>query len=311
MATDALRAAAGRLRRRQGTPLLEVRSSSSQLAWEAPATTISVAGVHGGAGASTLCLLVAHALAACAQAPALTVDLAGRSRGGLSVLGGAAGQASAEATAAVAAIHGGKLERPLGINEAGVRIIGAHPDGIEDIDHSQETLIARLRDAVARESDDARVAKLARTAVREQRSWHALRWDNEQSVNAITRVLDRAIDHHALVAVDLGMLDGEALARAVGARSDLHVWAVPGRASSLEIAQRRLPLVNLEPAGGEVIVVWQAEERAPSSKRLSALGDARGCRVVRMANHGGSRTDWPTRTLQCMSAITELCALTR
>lgn len=308
MAIAARRVVAGRLRAR---PLLEIPTSSSQLAWEPPATTISVAGVHGGAGASTLCLLVAHALAACAKAPALTVDLAGRSRGGLAVLGGAAGQASAEATAAVAAIHGGQLDRPLGINEHGVRIIGAHPDGSEDLDRSQETLIARLRDAVAQESDDERVAKLARTAVREQRSWQALRWDNEQAVNAIARVLEAAVAHHALLAVDLGMLDSDALARAVGARSDLHVWVVPGRSSSLEIAQRRLPQMTLEPAAGEVILVWQTEERIPSSKRLSALGDARGCPVVRMANHGGSRTDWPTRTLQCISAITELCALAR
>jgi len=298
------------LRRRRDPLALERRSLSTRLTWEAPASTITISGIHGGAGATTLCLLLAHALANFGQAPALTVDLAGRSRGGLAVLGGAAGQTTAEATAAVAAVHGGRLERPLGINEAGVRILGTHPDGVEALERGHEALVARLVEAVAAGAEDARLAELVRLAVREDEAWQALRVDNEQAAAAVGRVLDQAVDHHALVAVDLGMLESHTLARMALARSDLHVWVLPGRAHSLEIAQRRLPEIRFEGAGAEAIAVWQAEEQAPSTKRLSALGDLRGCRVVRMGSYGKS-LEWSERLMGSLSGVTDLCELAR
>jgi hypothetical protein len=302
----------GRWARRRARALeLEARTPFSRLAWDPPATTISLAGVHGGAGTTTLCLLLAEAIATVGERPALTVDLAGRSRGGLAVLGGAAGQTTAEGTCAVAAIHGGRLERPFGVSEHGVRIIGAHPDGVEALDRSHETLVALLVEAVRDGADDARLAELARFALREDRSWQALRWDNEQVVEAVARVLDQAAVNHAVVAVDLGMLDSGLLADVVGVRSHLHVWVVPGRAASFEIAERRLPLIPFEPAGGEAIAVWQADGSAPSAKRLSALGDLRGCPVVRVANHGDPGDGHATRLRRCLSGITELCELAR
>jgi len=290
---------------------LEARTTSTRLGWGSPATSVSVAGVHGGAGASTLCMLLAHAIATFGEAPAVTVDLAGHSRGGLSVLGEAAGQTTAEGIAAVAAIHGGKLERPFGTNEAGVRVIGTHPDGIEEFDRSHESLVARMVEAVDSGADDARLGELARLAVREDRSWQALRWDNDQVATAVARLLGQAVAHHALIGIDLGMLDSAPLAQVAGECSDLHVWVVPGRPHSLEIAERRLPLVSFESAGGEAIVVWGGSGTSVSAKRLSALGDLRGCPVVRMADHGGDLNDWPTRVQRCLSGITELCGLAR
>jgi hypothetical protein len=276
-----------------------------------PATTVTLAGVHGGAGTSTMCLLLAQAIATFGEAPALTVDLAGRSRGGLAVLAAAGGQTTAEATAAVAAVHGGRLERPFGVTDAGVRVIGTHPDGVEELDRGHESLVARLVEAVDAGADDARLAELARLAVCEDRGWQALRWDNDQVADAVGRVLDQAVAHHAVIAIDLGMLDSEALARVAGARSHLHVWVVPGRPRSLEIAEGRLPLAAFEPAGGEAVAVWESDRFAPSSKRLSALGDLRGCPVVRVANHGGEGGDWPTKLHRCLSGISELCGLAR
>ena len=298
-------------RRPRAALALEASTISSRLAWQPPARTISLAGVHGGAGASTLCLLLAHAVAALGKAPALTVDLAGRGRGGLAVLAGVAGQTTAEGVAAVAAIHGSTLAQPYGVSAAGVRILGAKPDGIEELDRGHETLVARLVEAVDSGADDGRLADLARQAVSDDHSWQALRWDNGQVAAAVARVLDQAGAHHALVAVDLGMLDSEPLARTVGARSDLHVWVLPGRAHSFEIAARRLPLLPFEPAGAEAIAVWQADEHAPSAKRLSALGDLRGCPVVRLANGGDRRQGWPEMVLRCLSGIGELCELAR
>jgi hypothetical protein len=308
-----LRGLASRLARSGGPRALqlEARTASTRLGWDAPATTITLAGVHGGAGTSTLCLLLAQAIAAFGEAPALTVDLAGRSRGGLAVLGAAGGQTTAEATAAVAAVHGGRLEQPFGVTDAGVRVIGTHPDGVEEFDRSHESLVARLVEAVDTGADDTRLAELARLAVRDDRSWQALRWDNDQVTDAIARVLDQAVPHHALVAIDLGMLDSEPLARVAGARSELHLWVVPGRPRSLEIAERRLPLVTFEPAGGEAVAVWESDGFAPSSKRLSALGDLRGCPVVRVANHAGEDNDWPTKLHRCLSGVSDLCDLAR
>ncbi len=283
---------------------------STRLAWDAPASTITVSGVHGGAGTTTLCLLLAHALAHFGEAPVLTVDLAGRTRGGLAVLGGAAGQTTAEATAAVAAVHGGRLERPLGVNEAGVRIMGTHPDGVESLERSHEALVARLVEAVAAGVEDAQLVDLVRLAVREDEAWQALQVDNEQAAEAVGRVLDQARAHHALVAVDLGMLESHTLARMALARSELHVWVVPGRADSLEIAQRRLPETPFQGAGTEAIAVWQAEAKVPSSKRLSALGDVRGCPVVRVGNHSRS-LEWSERLVASLSGVTDLCELAR
>jgi hypothetical protein len=290
---------------------LEARTASTRLCWDAPATTVSVAGVHGGAGTSTLCLLLAHAIARFGAAPTLTVDLAGRGRGGLAVLGGGGGQTTAEATALVAAVEGSSLARPFGINDAGVRIVGTHPDGIDDLDRSCETLVARLVQAIDCGVDDARLGELARLAVRDDASWQAVRWDNQQVAEGVARVLDQAFTHHALVVVDLGMLDSEPLANAVAARSDLHVWVVPGRAHSLEIAERRLPLLRFQPAGREAIAVWLIGGPPPSPPRLSALGDLRGCPVVRIADHGGERNEWPARVLRCLSGVSELCELAR
>ena len=300
----------GTRRRGARIPLLEGRGAS-ELAWDAPATVVSVAGVHGGAGTTTLCLLLAHLIAAHGKHPALTVDLAGRSRGGLAVLGGAGGQSTAEGVAAIAMIHHGQLERPLGINPAGVRIIGTHPDGVAELDRSHETLVARLVAGVDAGIDDARLAELARLAVREQRSWQALRWDNTQVSAAVGRMLDQAVAHHALLAVDLGVGDSDPLVQMATARAALHVWVVPGRASALEIAQHRLPEARVDAACEEAIVVWDAGERPISSKRLSALGDRRGCAVVRLANHGGETCDWETRVENCLSGIGDLCELAR
>ncbi|MCP9491538.1 MAG: hypothetical protein MSC31_16935 [Solirubrobacteraceae bacterium MAG38_C4-C5] len=305
----ALRAALER-RRSTRTLALEAESLSTRLGWAAPARTISVAGVHGGAGTSTLCLLVAHAIARYGESPALTVDLAGRSRGGLAVLGGAAGQTTAEATAA-AARNGGGLREPFAINAAGVRIVGTDPDGVTELDRSHEALVARLGAVIEEGHSDAHLGEVARLALGEHRTWQALRWDNGHATEDVAGLLDQAAEHHALVAVDLGMLDSPPLAHTLAARSHLHVWVVPADARSMEITTHRLPRAPFEPQGAEAICVWARNGApVPSSKRLSALGDLRGCPVVRLADHGPS-DDWATRLLNCLAGVSELCELAR
>ena len=306
-------ACARRWLRKKSSPAvdLEATSASTRLSWDAPATTVSVAGVHGGAGATTLCLLLAHAITRFGAAPALAVDLAGRARGGLAVLGQANGQTTAEATALLTAADDGCPSEPFGVNDAGVRIVGTHPDGVDEFDRDCETLVRQLVEAVDRGADDARLGGVVRVALREAECRRAVRWDNDELSECIGALLDQAFLHHALVAIDLGIVDSEPLARAVGVRTDLHVWAVPGRVHSLEIAERRLPLSSFETAGREAIAVWPESDAALSATRLSGLGDLRGCPVVRVGNHGGECLTWDERLLRCLSGVEELCELAR
>jgi hypothetical protein len=290
---------------------LEATSASTRLSWDAPATTVSVAGVHGGGGATTLCLLLAHAITRFGAAPALAVDLAGRARGGLAVLGQANGQATAEATALLTAADDAGSSELFGVNDAGVRIVGTHPDGIDEFDRDCETLVRHLVEAVDRGADDARLGGVVRAALRDATCRRAVRWDNDELSEGVGSLLDQAFLHHALVVIDLGIIDSEPLARAVGVRTDLHVWAVPGRVHSLEIAERRLPLSSFETAGREAIAVWRDGEVPVSTTRLSELGDLRGCPVVRIEDHGGEGLTWDERLLRCLSGVEELCEQAR
>jgi hypothetical protein len=299
-----------RLRERRRALPLELAARESQLAWGAPATLVCVAGAHGGAGASTLTLLLCELIASAANAPVLAVDLAGHSRGGLAVLSGVAGQTTAEGAAAAAVIHDAPLERPFGVGERGVHVLGASPDGVLELDRTYENLAARLATIVVARAEHERPVP-AFELLAEARVWEALRWDNEEVAGAIGALLDRARPQHSLVAVDLGMRDSDRVAKIVQARSTLLLWVLPGRATSLEIARRRLPHV---PVGDclEAIVVWESGRSSLSARRLSELGHARGCPVVRLANHGEDEKDgWPERAARCLSGLIDLCELAR
>ena len=276
--------------------------------WEPPARTVTVATVHGGGGASTLTLLLAQAVTSSAG-PALAVDLAGRGRGGLALLAGAAGQTSAEATCALAAVRGDPVARPYGVSAGGVRILGCHADGVEQLDRGYETAVARIVEAAAAAADDGELARAARAALAEERGLRALRWDNGQLTRAVAQVLELAVTRHALVAIDLGLLESDALAAVTAERSDLHVWVLPDRPESLAMAARRLPLAALEPRAGEAICVWATGRGAmPCARRLAALGELRGCPVVRLAQHRDA-AGWPARAENCLAGLEELCAL--
>lgn len=297
-----------RLRRRA---LPRLGSGSTSARWTRPATVMTVAGLHGGAGASTLTLLIAHKVASCGDAPVLVVDLAGRTRGGLGTLANAWSQSSTEAAAAIAVVHRGRLARPYGVTPDGVRVMSAEPETLADLERSHETLVAQLVEHIARGVDDCRLGEAARHAVLDDRSYQALRWDSDQVANALGRMLDQAMHHHALVVVDLGMVDSERVAHSVRSRSHLHLWAVPGREDALDIARRRLACHPFQAAAREAIVVWQANGRRPSAKRLSDLGDIRGCPVVRLAHHGERDAGWAAMVDRCLSGLIDLCELAR
>jgi hypothetical protein len=62
----------------------------------------------------------------------------------------------------------------------------------------------------------------------------------------------------------------------------------------------------------EAIVVWQSGGSSLSARRLSELGDTRGCPVVRLANHGDHEKDgWPARAAHCLSGLLDICELAR
>jgi hypothetical protein len=269
------------------------------------ASAIVVCGVHGGAGASTLTLLLSELGQRGGDKPALAVDLAGPARGGLALLAAAGGESTAEGVAAAAVARGSCLGRPLGATASGVRVMGAPPDVALALGHAHAALAARLAAAIDEGLDDEALGRLARGAAREARAWEALA--DEEARGALGTLLDRACGEHALVAVDLGLGDNPPVATGVHARAALQVWVLPGRSSSLEFARRRLagaPAV----AAAEAIAVWQSGP-PPSARVLGELGALRGCPVVRLGNHGDARRGWPAMVERCLPGLEELCAL--
>lgn len=278
----------------------QTRPSAGQL--------ISVAGAQGGAGATTIGLLVAHAHERASQGPVLAVDLAGPSRGGLALLAGAATPMTAEAVAACTAIHRRSVAEPFALTDASVRILGAMPGVADALERTHESLVAQLAAQVAAGVGDMALGVLARQLLDEHRCWEAIRWDNDEVVDGVGALLDSAVEHHELVIVDLGTLQSAAIANVVAARADLHIWAVPGRLEALELAKRRLPTLDFSTTGEEVIVVWHADPPAPSPARLAELGATRAATVIRFPHYGSGNSAWPQRVSAVEASLGELRA---
>ena len=203
-----------------------------------------------------------------AARPRSTVDFAGRSRGGLAVLAGAAGQTTAEATCAVAAVHGGRLERPFGVTaargaghrRAPGRRRGARPQPRDA--RGPPGRGGRERRRRQRAWPSWRARRSPRTAAGRRCAGTATR-PRRRSPGCSTR---RPL-HHALVAVDLGMLDGDQLAAVVGARSHLHVWVAAGPAGVARDRRATAPADRLRTAG-------RRGDRRLAGRRAAALGQA-------------------------------------
>ncbi|HWC27166.1 MAG TPA: hypothetical protein VG474_11335, partial [Solirubrobacteraceae bacterium] len=127
---------------RRAADLAAGRVLASALARPTPGAVVAFAGVQGGAGVSTLALLVCGAVTRATQRPAVALDLAGGTRGGLGALAGAWSQCSAQSTAEHV-LAGATLARPYAESSDGVHIISDEPQAAIAADRVARRLLAQ------------------------------------------------------------------------------------------------------------------------------------------------------------------------
>ena len=288
---------------RRTAALVRTRFGSSALERLAPGAVVTFAGVQGGAGVSTVTLLATGAVTRASERPAVAIDLAAGTRGGLGGYAGAWSQTSAETTAELV-IAGGRLARPYTETEHGAHVISDTPQAAAAIDLTARDLLAATAAAVKRDAPDDELAALART------------WMDTASIDefagaspltqrtALHKFVRVARTPHSLVAIDLGVADDAQLAHHA-VMSDLHVWVVAARRDDLEVARRRL-LSHDVVADRELVLVWLPDGERVASRALRSLGDARGCPVARLACFDRSGS-WSDREHACRSGLEALC----
>ena len=152
---------------RHASEFVMSRVGTSALVRSAPGSVVTFAGVQGGAGVSTVTLLACGAVTRASEHPAVAIDLAAGTRGGLGGLAGAWSQTSAEATAELV-IAGGRLARPYTQTQDGVHIISAEPQAAVAIDQTARKLLARDRRG-RRAPRDRQRARRPRARLRQRR----------------------------------------------------------------------------------------------------------------------------------------------
>ena len=284
-----------------------VTSRLGSTALERPTTgcVVTFAGVQGGAGVSTVTLLAAGAVTRASDRPAVAIDLAAGTRGGLGGHAGAWSQTSAETTAELV-IAGGRLARPYTQTEDGVHIISDAPQAAIAVDQTARKLLAATATAVKRGAADLELAALARACVTTSAIDEFAGADPANQRAALHKLVRAARAPHSLVAIDLGLADDELLARHASV-SDLHVWVVAARRGEFEVVRQRL-LSHEVVADREFVLAWLPDGERVGSRGLRSLGDARGCSVARLAcfDRAGS---WADRERACRSGLEALCRL--
>lgn len=289
---------------RRTSELAAGRLSSGALARAAPGAVVTFAAVQGGVGVSTLTLLVCGAVTRASRRPAVALDLAHGTRGGLGALAGAWSQCSAESTAEHV-LAGATLARPYAHSSEGVHIISDEPQARVAAERIARRLLAQTAAVVRGGGDDGELAALARVHAEDAALDELAGPNPARRRDALGKLIDAARGPHSLVGVDLGLAD-DALLEQCTASSDLHVWVVAARRDDIEVARRRL--LGHEPvAGRELVLAWLPDGRRVGSRELRDLGAARGCPVVRLARFDRAAT-WESREQDCRSALEALCS---
>jgi hypothetical protein len=288
---------------RHASELVTRRLGTSALARSVPGRVVTFAGVQGGAGISTATLLACGAVTRASEHPAVAIDVAAGTRGGLGGLAGAWSQSSAQTTAKLV-IGGGQLARPYVQTPQGVHVISPEPQAPIAVDQTARKLLASATEAVERNAADDELAALARGAVTDAALEQFAGPDPATGRSALHKLVASARGSHSLVAIDLGLADDELLA-CHAAVVDLHVWVVAARRHDLEVARRRL-LSHEISAERELVLAWLPDGERVGSRGLRSLGEARGCPVVRLG-HFDRAAAWPERERASRSGLEALC----
>jgi hypothetical protein len=303
-AARALALRAGALRPRLvAVPHVTSRLGRGALVRTVPGSVVTFAGVQGGAGVSTVTLLACGAVTRASEHPAVAIDLAAGTRGGLGGLAGAWSQTSAEATAELV-IAGGRLARPYTQTRDGVHVISAEPQAAVAIDQTARRLLAATAEAVEQHAADDELAALARACIVDAAIEESAGADPVTRRAALHKLVGAARAPHSLVAIDLGLGDDGLLARHA-VLSDLHVWVVAARRDDLEVTRRRL-LSHEVVAGRELVLAWQPDGERVGARGLRSLGEARGCPVARLGRFDRA-SSWAERERACRSGLEALC----
>ena len=277
--------------------------ATSALARPAPGAVVTFAGVQGGAGVSTMTLLAAGAVTRASERPAIAIDVAHGTRGGLGGHAATWSQASAEATAELV-IAGGTLARPYTQTDDGVHIISDEPQARIACDQTARQLLDETAAAVHRHAADHELAAIARTHVKDAALDDRVGANAAARDAALQKLVRGARGPHSLVAIDLGVADDQLLERHART-SDLHVWVVAARREDIEVARRRLLSHDIV-AERELVLAWLPTGVRVGSRVLRSLGEARGCPVARLARFDHTGT-WAARERACGSALEALC----
>lgn len=288
---------------RRAVDLIAERVGASALERSAPGAVVTFAGVQGGAGVSTVTLLTCGAVTRASERPALAIDLAAGTRGGLGGHARAWSQSSAESTAELV-IAGGSLARPYVQTDDGVHVISDEPQALIAADRTARRLLAETAAALQHNATDDELAAISRASVRDAALDELAGLHPATRRAAVAKLVRAARGPHSLVAIDLGLTDGPLLERC-SALSDLHVWVVVARPDDLEVARRRL-LSHDVVADRELVLAWLPDGVRVGSRGLRCLGEARGCQVARLARfeHASS---WAARERACRSGLEALC----
>lgn len=275
----------------------------SALCRTAPADVVTFSAVQGGGGTSTVTLLVCCAATLHSDRPALAIDLAGPTRGGLGARAGVCSQTTAEATAYLV-LDGHALVRPYAETPEGVHLISAPPDSAVRADHAARRLLSRLADADARLAASDQLAAIVREELAEHAFEQLVGEDGREQRDALHTLIAGSRPPHSLIGVDLGLSDPDTL-REYGPDSDLHVWVIAARADDLELAQRRLAAAPVS-SEREVIVAWIPAGHTVSTRDLRLLAQTRACPLVRLPTCAAGDS-WQQRVATCEASIEALC----
>jgi hypothetical protein len=289
---------------RRDSAALRGEAAPTPLRRTAPADVVTFAGVQGGAGVSTLTLLVCLATTAHSDRAALAIDLAAATPGGLGARAGAHSQTTAEATAYLV-VDGHALQRPYARTADGVHVISPVPDTAVRVQSAALRMLSRLADAARAGASPDETAAIVGEGLAEHELEQLIGERSREQRDALHHLIAGSRDPHSLVAIDLGLADPETLI-AFAPHGHLHVWLVAARDDDLELAQRRLRAMPAC-ADRELIAAWIPPDETASGRELRALAQTRGCPLVRMATFD-ARADWMQRAATCRRSLEELCA---
>lgn len=286
---------------------LEAATAGTRTAFDdLPGRVVSVAGLHGGAGATTLALCLANA-ATSGTTPPLVMDLAGPSAGGLAILAGAASSDPPTTLAALRTEPGaiGRLKEPIAKTTTGVSIMGTPPRADSLLDHYAAGALSRIGARARSGATAEQVAELVNTVAETHLA--QLLPGGQDTAEQVAMLIDQARQRFGLVVLDLGMAVEPDITAALD-DVDLHLWVCSTAPASRARAQHLLAAHQHHAACRELLVVWDdGTEQQPTRQQFVELSGTRGLPIVQMPHHGPVADGIGSMVVKSMTGLVTIC----